>query len=132
MAHPHAALMAEYAKDAAECDKPWELWEYLSRAGWCDLTCSPSWSTGDAYRRKLKTIRIGEFDVPEPLLVAPGPGKVTQYWAATLTSTGDSAGFIWNDDCWDKLRLARGLIHLTQEAAELHAKALLSFTEVKP
>lgn len=30
MGHIHAAAMAEYAKDAAETDKPWERWEFPS------------------------------------------------------------------------------------------------------
>jgi hypothetical protein len=28
MPHKHAKLMALYAEDAAETDKPWERWEY--------------------------------------------------------------------------------------------------------
>ena len=83
---------------------------------------------------KPRTIRIGEFDVPEPLRVAPKrvTGKVTKYWTVSLSSIGAVDAVIWDNDCWDKLFLARGIIHLTREAAEIHTKALLSFTEVKP
>ena len=28
MAHIHAELMAQYAEDAKQHDKPWELWQY--------------------------------------------------------------------------------------------------------
>lgn len=53
-AHPHAELMALYAKDAAETDEPWERWEwfdlYLNQ--WCSLNSFPSWSPTTKYRRK--------------------------------------------------------------------------------
>lgn len=35
--HKHAALIAEYAKDAQSCNRPWELWEInmqSSKTGW--------------------------------------------------------------------------------------------------
>lgn len=56
-AHPHAALMAEYAKDAAETDKPWERWQYKSRftGEWKDLyDGNPGWGECMEYRRKPK------------------------------------------------------------------------------
>jgi hypothetical protein len=37
MPHKHAELMALYAEDAAETDKPWERWEYNNpedKHGW--------------------------------------------------------------------------------------------------
>ena len=33
MGHIHAAAMAEYAKDAAETNKPWERWEFCHMRG---------------------------------------------------------------------------------------------------
>lgn len=53
-AHPHAELMALYAKDAAETDKPWERWQIwsLSRHIWNNCTCEVQWSPRCIYRRK--------------------------------------------------------------------------------
>lgn len=53
--HPHAALMAEYAKDAAETDKPWKRWQYRCRGNdkWSDLGAgNPGWFLDTEYRRK--------------------------------------------------------------------------------
>ena len=53
-AHIHAALMAEYAKDAAETDKPWERWERKSigQIVWESMYGQPTWSEKSEYRRK--------------------------------------------------------------------------------
>lgn len=53
-AHTHAALMAEYAKDALETDKPWERWEWRLNADrcWCKCSESPNWQALHQYRRK--------------------------------------------------------------------------------
>lgn len=52
-AHIHAALMAEYAKDAAETDKPWERWECLPAGGLpFALYKHPDWDANLTYRRK--------------------------------------------------------------------------------
>lgn len=50
--HPHAALMAEYAKDAAETDKPWERWEMSAGGRWYHMSDCPRWETDMQYRRK--------------------------------------------------------------------------------
>lgn len=53
-AHPHAELMALYAKDAAETDKPWERWEWFDPFlnQWSSLNSFPSWMPTLKYRRK--------------------------------------------------------------------------------
>ena len=62
--HPHAALMAQYAADAAETDTPWERWQVRAvEADWIDLTGSPGWSPVFEYRRKPAT---SAFPEPEP------------------------------------------------------------------
>ncbi len=51
--HPHAALMAEFAKDAAETDKPWLRWECrYANDNWYPLTALPQWTLQYSYRRK--------------------------------------------------------------------------------
>jgi len=84
---------------------------------------------GVSFRIKPKTIRIGEFDVPEPERKPLNTDDV-YYIAATCDSRMVFSG-VWADDSFDRIRLKRGLIHLTEEAAIIHAKALISLTEVK-
>lgn len=56
MKHPHAELMAQYAQDAMETDKPWERWQchWGQRTGWDDVEDNPSWCKSTQYRRKPK------------------------------------------------------------------------------
>ena len=67
MGHIHAAAMAEYAKDAAETDKPWERWEFChTRGEYQPLHGHPEWVKDNKYRRKPKVIIINGHEVPEP------------------------------------------------------------------
>lgn len=129
--HPHAALMALYAQDAAETAEPWTRWECLPRghSKWIEFE-QISWSPDAQYRRKPKTIRIGEYDVPEPLRAAPAIG--TQYWCPTIAwARHTTMPQRWADDDSDRRALSRGVAHLRQEAAEIHTRALLALTEKK-
>lgn len=57
--HPHAALMAEYAKDALTSNEPWRDWEYsIDGALWSNLISNPGWKIKQKYRRKVKMISI--------------------------------------------------------------------------
>lgn len=53
-AHPHADLMRQFAEDAAQHPRPWELWEYRApdSARWANLTTIPHWSPDVQYRRR--------------------------------------------------------------------------------
>ena len=128
-AHPHAALMAEYAKDAAETAEPWLRWQRTARAdcdaGWVDMVCHPGWDADHQYRRKPNTIRIGDRDVPAPLRVPPPVG--TTVYVVNL-----SASDLWSEFAWlegtDPVQvrlLRRGLLHSSKNDAIAHSKALL-------
>lgn len=58
MKHPHAELMAQYAQDAMETDKPWERWECSWKNGTSvslgSLADHPSWRADINYCRKQK------------------------------------------------------------------------------
>ena len=90
MGHIHAAAMAEYAKDAAETDKPWERWEfsYGGQEKYFALESDPCWATGTKYRRKAKTTllydiaRIAEL---EEQLSAGGVEPLCWHWENTST-----------------------------------------------
>ncbi len=132
--HPHAALMALYAQDAAETHKPWERWETRLKSNirqmtWSDLSEHPLWVPSAEYRRKPTTIRIGAFDVPEPLREAPPNGTVV--WMAAPPASTYTVWYRFAGDSTQRSLLNRGLLHLTEEAAKIHAKALLSFTTVE-
>lgn len=124
--HPHAALMAEYAKDAAETDEPWERWEF--RRGdeeWLRPIKHPGWLAAFQYRRKPeppKTITVNRFEVPAPLDKAPSEGDVV--WLAVPFKC-DFASRVCYVSVWDSCKFERGLLHTTKEAAVAHAKAML-------
>ena len=130
MGHIHAAAMAEYAKDAAETDKPWERWEFSlnNEREYASLHKHPSWGTENEYRRKPKVILINGHEVPEPHRVPLEIGDV--YWTFTFIK-GGVTNFYWSDDSEDRDALKSGFVHLTKEAAEKHLNALKSFTAQK-
>jgi hypothetical protein len=119
----------EYAKDALLTDKPWRLWQVKTSEAdqWRDAWKELEWDSRSQYRRKPKTININGFEVPEPMRDAPARGS--SYFYAELISGSDVSW--WSGDGIDYMRLAAGMVHATPEAAELHSKALRSFTEVK-
>lgn len=130
--HIHAELMLQYAQDAMETDKPWERWECCRSDGvWDELSKHPMWTERMGYRRKPRTININGFEVPEPVREPLEEG--TTYFVPNLHGVLPDPHYesIWDNCGIDVRRLVHGLIHLTREAAELHAKALLSFTEKK-
>lgn len=135
-AHKHAEAMKLYAEDAATTDKPWELWEHLygtygDEEDWCDLENNPTWSENRCYRRKVvkpKTININGYEVPKPYRGSIGIGS--KYYVADTTNRSDSVvpAHSWAYLNYEKDLMKKGLIHLTQEAAQKHVEALFSFT----
>lgn len=126
--HKHAALMAEYAKDAMETDRPWERWEVDMGCGWEPMKPrTHHFATLYAYRRKPRTININGHEVPEPVREPLVDGS--SYWIPSTEPISCTAFQRWSNDEYDQKWLKRGLIHITREAAALHARALLSFTE---
>lgn len=122
--HPHAHLMALYAQDAAETDKPWLRWEVKNPASqqWSPLKDNPWWVDTCEYRRKPKTIKVNGFDVPEPLKEAVTGQTV---WLALPHSSEYALVCSADSVSWKQLALKRGLFHATKEAAVAHAKAML-------
>ena len=134
-AHKHAALMAQYAEDAAETDTPWVRWEIghvLPDTKFSPLLTHPKWDVRIKYRRKPPEpvfININGYQVPEPMRVPPAIGS--EYWYVHITISNGSCSCYWAYDKTDKEFFNNGICHTTKEAAELHAKALLSFTVTK-
>lgn len=115
--HKHAALMAEYAKDAAETDKPWERWETrgdYDGSRWVDSGSHPRWSPESDYRRKPRTLTIAGKTIAAPLVTAAHGSDAYACSAAgginhiTLNTS--------NDEHADAL--ANGRLFATPEAAK--------------
>lgn len=131
--HPHAELMLQYAQDALTMpiEEVNKNWEQLSPVGWVTLfstkeDCLPAWYEDIQYRRKPKTIRIGNYDVPEPLREAPVEATTIYFVDLAMNTLVHDFVYYTNQHYLINLVLRRRIAHLTREAAELHAKALLS------
>ncbi len=124
-AHKHAAAMLLYAQDAAETDTPWERWERRQEGleDFHPLRSNPHFDENVEYRRKPRTIRIGERDVPEPMRVAPAMG--TEYFYIQPCYPALFGISNWYGDSVDSGRLAFRICHSTKEAAVAHAEALI-------
>lgn len=131
--HPQAELMLQYAQDALETDKPWERWEccWNSNNIWNPCSEHPVWQSEFSYRRKPKTININGFEVPEPLRKAPVDGTKVYLVDLAILLESKIIGYVYQQSVVaNRFFLEAGVLHLTKEAAELHAKALLSFTQL--
>lgn len=120
----------EYAHDAQETDSPWVRWYYQPDGDgrWHDCFCEPSFASTVKYRRKPKTIRIGEHDVPEPMRVAPPVGD--NYWFITDLHKLPLNTF-WDGDSTDHDRLSMNICFSTREGAEKAIEAIRSLLEPK-
>lgn len=73
--HKHAALMADYAKDAAETERPWERWESRINlpghgSSWRGHAAALAWDDDREYRRKPRTLTIAGKTIEAPLVNA--------------------------------------------------------------
>ena len=124
MGHIHAAAMAEYAKDAAETDMPWERWEVSFSGGFTGVTGHPNWSVNHEYRRKPKVILINGYEVPEPCREPLRSGQ--KFWI--VNPFRGPEWFTWDGSKEDFHALKNGFVLLTEEAAEKHFNARKIFT----
>lgn len=133
-AHKHAALIAQYAQDAAETNAPWDRWEYKTATSrWIVPNGDIIFGENFEFRRRTKMILVGEAKVPEPLRTAPEVGTILYVPCIHIVlPNGEAHGwFEWKDSAHDQQILKRGLCHLTKEAAAAHCHALLNFTQVE-
>ena len=123
-AHKHAALMLQYAQDAAETERPWERWEFKTDGDtWVELIKNPSWFEDRKYRRKPQVIHVGRHEFPKP--IAFTPPKDTIYWITRLRPEGYAPDdLIWSGDKTDFNLLKSCVVHLSREAAQAHADVL--------
>lgn len=127
----NAKTFQEWAKEilpivqAAANGEPIEV---MNSGKWVDKAQYLGFDMYDTYRIKPKTIRIGEYDVPEPLREMPTLG--TDYYITDIIGSSLYGVATWVCDVEDITWFNRGMVHSTKDAAICHAKALLSLTEV--
>lgn len=71
-----------------------------------------------------KTVNVNGIPVPEPVREPLEVGQV--FWIAR--SSGEPNWFHWRNESKDYEWLSFGIIHMTQEAAQLHTDAMLAPT----
>lgn len=128
-AHVHAALMAQYAEDAAETDKPWERWQWQINGEWVDFRMDFIWDKDVKYRRKPQMMRATCAD--GTVVTWPEPERrvleIEQvFWTIDLGNQLTVKVFSWTNCSLDFSRLKAGIIHLTEEDAQQHLDCLLS------
>ena len=125
--HPHAESMRLYAEDALVSTEPWTMWENRkvgSRDNFKECQTHPRWFADFEYRRKRKTIQIGNNVINAPMTTPPAHGdKVYVVW---LTAPFLNSEIYWNDSDMQRSWLRRRLIHDNQVSAIKHANALLN------
>lgn len=122
MGHIHADLMAQYAEDAKHHDHPWELWQHGVNGTWLNCESHPGWGSNSQYRRKPRSIIIGDIEVPEPCR-EPLHSK-QRFWVVNLFIGPQH--FTWDGSKEDYHALNCGFVHLTEEAAQQHYEAIKS------
>lgn len=122
--HKHAALMAQYAQDAAETDKPWERWEFrpYGPENWIKGTSDFCFYSDCEYRRKPRTLTY-TVTIPEPLRTAPPVDQ--RYFLALPEAWSYFGESRWCGDSLEREWLKRGLCFATKEDAIAAAKAML-------
>ena len=123
-AHVHAALMLQYAQDAAETPRPWERWEVkINNGEWCELNGNPNWVDDWGYRRKPQAIRVGRHEFPKPISNAP-LNTINYFLVTAWNGRFDVDADTWVNSKLDNMRLESWRVHLTREAAQAHADVL--------
>ena len=77
------------------------------------------------WRVAPKTIKIGDFEVPEPCKAELVYGQ--DYYIPSLTA--GACWRTWNGDKHDVRALKSNLVHLDFQSAEIHAKALIEVSK---
>ena len=122
--HPHSEFihaLADGLGDEFEAHhKNWPANDWRANTDYVWVICEypDSWTV----RRKPKTIRIGEMDVPEPMREAPAMG--TGVWLVCI-HTDPPFQFFWSGNETERKWLKLGICRLKKEDAEQHRKALI-------
>lgn len=118
--HKHAEIIKAWADGAAI-----QIFDEVNEC-WDDVL-NPRWKDDAKYQIKPTGFNIGEFVVPFPYMGLMESGQ--HYYTPCLYGQTFIERWIWRADSLDHLMLGRGLVHLTEEAAFKHGRALAAFSE---
>lgn len=129
--HKHAALIKAWADDPSQA--VWSFtsleWRKVDTPSWCETSAYALGDKPAAPPRRMCTLAGVEFPMPETEAPAPGvkvyvpdtyPVQGCKPTYDTSWNGGDGSQLIW---------LKLGMVHLTKEAAEAHADALIAATK---
>ena len=119
---PHAEMTALYMSDSTLKCWMWHSYE------WLEVT-RPSWTEGAVYfvgheaptEPPRKTCTLGGLTFPAPETIAPEAGAAC--WSAYPDKAYET---IWINNTFDTYLLEKGFVHLTEEAAKAHHRALVA------
>ena len=124
--HPQADILRAIADG--------EDLEAFCREEWFDITPMTAlryiYDGSIPLRIKPKVININGIEVPEPIREMP-PEGTSVYWPGFGPDSGDThteSADVGYYPAMLPYLLRKGLLHLTEEAAAIHANALLSFS----
>lgn len=132
MKHPHAELMALYARDALETDTPYLYWQVQKKGKgkWYNLTQHPTWSVDDLYR--TKRIVWGGYSFTQPLTLEEARSLARRTICYVVDLVGNDCcplelckELSWSGKARDFNLVKRNIVHLTETSATRHAHALL-------
>lgn len=122
MKHPHYDKIVQWAQDTSQ-----KVWTLDGGGSWL-LTSIPVWFTDQEYHigpTPPKTMRtLGGLEYPAPETEAPETD--TRVYLPALYCDGHYTNARWDNSPEDNKYLQAGLVHLTKEAAEAHARAILA------
>lgn len=115
MKHIHAELMAQYAQDAMETDKPWERWEYKNAVmhDWYDCGYPINWIVCVQYRRKQKPYEPTLLDQALELEIEAAKLRMKSY--APSSSNLGIANWEWHVKNLESRREPAMIEHLKQK-----------------
>ena len=130
--HYHAGLMIEFANESANDKNAYKNWQYcavaLGATEWAQCQDIPNWNLGTKYRRKPPTIKIGEYEVPEPIRIMPPPNSVC--YIPNICGHGMKHHVTQYNTHDTMNRFNAGMLFETEAAAAICAKAITSFTRL--
>ena len=126
--HVHHESMILFAVDASKCSEPWLLWEFrlLGNNDWTRCTRMPTWYSCRDYRHKPEMFTCNGIEFPAPEKCAPNGGHC---FAPNILNANRAYCFKWCGTFANFRMLERGLVHLTEAAANKHADALIAVTK---
>lgn len=127
MKHKHYDLIVQWASDP----EAWRVEYEVSGFRWIDCTESPVWDSRLKLRLipKRRMMHLNGVEFPAPEKEAPEDGTIC--YLPCVNPIGSDPFFLVRTSRHLDKHLKAGLVHLTREAAEAHARAMLAAKEVE-